>query len=446
MTLPPTDAGPDAAAKIRFVRRRAFAVFRAHGYRELGPVGGRPRRSGGAPRAPSPSPARAARELRTDPMASLARVYAAGPDRGRFARYMMAGTVFDGEAGRAAPRVVRSFGGRHLRHARAERRRRARARWRWRSAATRGWRRPELVVSTLGEPADLARYLATVAELKPLMCDRVPGVARSLALLQLRRGGLPRAGRGGAVAARVRVDAGAASTTRGCSPRSRPPGCRRATMRGWRSAPARFARTILELRARAADGAVVAVARGGRRDGLVAALGGPPTPAVGLDAWARARGGLRLPRRRQLRGRLRDLHRRARAGRARLGLPRRRRRARARLSRRRRSRRGRLGGATFARRRGARARGRAVRRRRAQSRELQVRDMATRETRRIPEGALAAELKRLLRCTRLAGGAIAPAVHSERTRLAAGRKQFFPRGDRQRSAWRARAIVAEPGA
>ena len=44
----------------------------------------------------------------------------------------------------------------------------------------------------------------------------------------------------------------------------------------------RFPRSILELRARAGDGSVRAVARGGRRDGLVAALGGPDTPAVGL--------------------------------------------------------------------------------------------------------------------------------------------------------------------
>jgi histidyl-tRNA synthetase len=44
----------------------------------------------------------------------------------------------------------------------------------------------------------------------------------------------------------------------------------------------RYQRTIVELRARDDRGATLAVARGGRRDRLVAQLGGRDTPAVGL--------------------------------------------------------------------------------------------------------------------------------------------------------------------
>ncbi len=97
MTLPLDDAPPDAAAKIRFVRRRAFAVFRAHGYRELLPSAldpaGQAERIGAAP-----LPVLDGAELRTDAMAALARVYARGRDAGHFARRMMAGTLFDAEA------------------------------------------------------------------------------------------------------------------------------------------------------------------------------------------------------------------------------------------------------------------------------------------------------------------------------------------------------------
>jgi histidyl-tRNA synthetase len=44
----------------------------------------------------------------------------------------------------------------------------------------------------------------------------------------------------------------------------------------------RYARTIIELRARASDGATLTVGRGGRRDELVEELGGPPAPCIGL--------------------------------------------------------------------------------------------------------------------------------------------------------------------
>ncbi|HEX8951792.1 MAG TPA: ATP phosphoribosyltransferase regulatory subunit, partial [Polyangia bacterium] len=169
--LPLSDAGPEAAAKIRFVRRRAFAVFRAHGYRELLPSALDPAGQAaalGVTALPGPDGS----ELRTDPMAALARVYAAGADRGRFARCMMAGTVFDGEAagrlhaaayevsagvifGTPGPAADAEVGALALA-----------------LGGDPGLSQPELVVSTLGEPADLARYLGALGELGPLMCDR----------------------------------------------------------------------------------------------------------------------------------------------------------------------------------------------------------------------------------------------------------------------------------
>ena len=84
--LPLSDAGPEAAAKIRFVRRRAFAVWRAHGYRELlpwalDPAGQAAKLGGVALAGPDGS------ELRSDALAALARIYAAGGERGRFARF-----------------------------------------------------------------------------------------------------------------------------------------------------------------------------------------------------------------------------------------------------------------------------------------------------------------------------------------------------------------------
>src|SRR5436305_1330926 len=93
---PNSDAGPEDAAKVRFVRRRAAAVFGAHGYRELLPSALEP--AGQAARLGLRAPALAdgdGRELRIDAMVSLARVYGAGPDRGRFARRMMGGVLFD---------------------------------------------------------------------------------------------------------------------------------------------------------------------------------------------------------------------------------------------------------------------------------------------------------------------------------------------------------------
>ena len=393
--LPLSDAGPEAAAKIRFVRRRAFAVWRAHGYRELlpsalDPAGQAAKLGGVALAGPDGS------ELRSDALAALARIYAASGERGRFARFMMAGTVFDGEAAgtlRAASFEV-SCGvifGTPGPAADAEVGALALA-----LGGDPGLAKAELVVSTLGDPADLARYLQALTELRPLMCDRCQASRDPLRFFSCDEEGC-HALAGAAPSAREYVSTPALKHHEGLLATLEVAGVTARDEPRLAFGAGRYARTILELRARATDGTMLAVARGGRRDSLCAALGGAPTPAVGLTlglvraaacvapadasfepgceifiaaqgvaarAWAfraaaaeRARGfrvDVDLGE-----GGWADQLKRADAVRARVVV---------------------LSGE------GERKAG-----------EVQVRDMATRETRRIPEGALAAELKRLLR-------------------------------------------------
>jgi histidyl-tRNA synthetase len=263
------DAGPDDAAKMRFVRRRAEAVFRAHGYRELGPglvdAEGRPR---------------------ADAIASLARVHVQGLDGAqppRFARRFMSGPLVDPTAAVAGGRL------------------------RWPSydvcagaifgvagplgdaemcalalALTDdpGLTHAELAVNTLGEPADLARYLADIAELLPLRCPVCEGAADALRFFTCDEEGCRALA---ATAPPVREHAStpalkhheaflATLEASGVTVRDDP---------RLAFGAERHARTILELRARTADGATVAIARGGRRDALCASFGAS-LPAIGL--------------------------------------------------------------------------------------------------------------------------------------------------------------------
>ncbi|MGZ3426796.1 MAG: ATP phosphoribosyltransferase regulatory subunit, partial [Polyangia bacterium] len=279
--LPLSDAGPEAAAKIRFVRRRAFAVWRAHGYRELlpsalDPAGQAAALGGVALAGPE------GLELRTDALAAIARVYAAGGERGRFARYMMAGTVFDGEAAgrlRAASYEV-SCGvifGTPGPAADAEVGALALA-----LGGDPGLAGAELVVSTLGEPADLARYLQAIAELRPLMCDRCQASRDPLRFFSCDEEGC-RALAAAAPVAREYVSTPALKHHEGLLAMLEVAGVTARDEPRLAFGSERYTRTILELRARATDGTILAVARGGRRDDLVAALGGAPTPAVGLS-------------------------------------------------------------------------------------------------------------------------------------------------------------------
>jgi histidyl-tRNA synthetase len=395
MMLPLGDAGPETAAKIRFVRRRAFAVFRAHGYRELlvsalDPAGQAAKL--GATALPGPGDS----ELRSDPMASLARVYAAGADRGQFARFMMAGSVFDADAVGHAGRGVyeASCGvifGTPGPAADAELGALAVA-----LGGDPGLAQAELVVSTLGEPADLARYLAATTELKPLMCDRCQTSRDPLRFFSCDEEGC-RALAAAAPSPREYVSTSALKHHEGLLAMLEVAGVTARDEPRLAFGAGRLSRTILELRARSSDGAVLAIARGGRRDSLVAALGGPPTPAVGIaldlvraaqcvaPADASFEPGCEIFIAAQGAGARAWAFRAAAAERARgfrvdvdLG----------------------EGGWADQLSRADRLHARVVvlcGEGERKSGEVQVRDMATRETKRIPEAALPTELKRLLR-------------------------------------------------
>jgi histidyl-tRNA synthetase len=256
-------AGTDDAAKVRFVRRRTEAVFRAHGYRELMP-----------PLLDEDG------QLRRDAVASLARAHIDFAEQ-RFARRVMSGPVLDpGASGRlrwpAFDVVAGAIFGVAGPVADAEVCMLALA-----LRGDPGLAEAELAVNTLGEPADLRRYLAELNELLPLRCPTCQASDDLLRFFSCDEEGCQ------ALAASAPSVRDSAST-----PALKHHEALLATLEAAgvtvRDAPrlafgaGRYARTILELRARASDGMMLTVGRGGRRDDLVADLGGSPASAVAL--------------------------------------------------------------------------------------------------------------------------------------------------------------------
>ncbi|MDB4969642.1 MAG: histidyl-tRNA synthetase [Myxococcales bacterium] len=278
--LPTSDAGPDEAAKVRFVGRRAFAVFRAHGYRELIPTALEPAGHNariGAPTMALPDGS----ELRADGMAALARAHSLSGKRGQFARRMMSGLLFDaapagrlrlgsyevtcgvifGSAGPAADAEVGALA--------------------LALGADPGLSEAELVVSTVGDPGDQQRYLTAIAELRGLQCDRCQASPDPLRFFSCDEEGC-RALAAAAPALREFVSTPALKHHEAVLATMEAAGIVARDDVRLAFGGGRYARTIVELRARATDGATLAVARGGRRDGLLAALGSAASPAVGL--------------------------------------------------------------------------------------------------------------------------------------------------------------------
>jgi histidyl-tRNA synthetase len=275
------DAGLEEAAKVRFVRRRAHAVFAAHGYREILPSALEP--VGQATRLGDVALAlQDGRELRGDALAALGRVYAAAPDAGRFARRMMAGALFDprpfgplkrttyeveagaifGVPGPAADAEVCALA--------------------VALADDPGLDDAEVLVSTLGDAGDVERYLEEIAEREALQCEACQSATDRLRFFSCEEEGC-RALAATAPPLRAYVSAAARAhheallgylQAAGVTPVRDEPRLAFGALR--------YRRTIVELRARAFTGARVATARGGRRDGLVAALGGRDAPLVGL--------------------------------------------------------------------------------------------------------------------------------------------------------------------
>lgn len=275
------DAGPEEAAKWRFVRRRGDAVLQAHGYCEAQPS---PREPGGtAARAGIGSPITLpdGSELRTDPVASIARAWVAAGEPDRFARWSAAGFTFDDDdAGPFRFRAWHALAGLVLGVAEPAADAEIAALLAT-FAADVGVRGAEIVVGSVGEPADLQRYLAAIAELDGLRCAACRAQPAPLRFLSCE-------------------DEGCRALTQAAPP-----------IRGYLSVPAlkhheallatleasgfqvrdeprlgfgagRYNRTLVELRGQTAEGGTLVLARGGRRDALVEALGGRPTPAVGV--------------------------------------------------------------------------------------------------------------------------------------------------------------------
>jgi histidyl-tRNA synthetase len=165
------DAPPHEAAKWRFVRRRAYAAFLGHGYREaqpspLEPAGQAARAGGGDAFAVGDGA-----ELRRDGVVSLARAFAhLAPADEAFARWMTAGNVYDPTP--AGPLRWRAFHavsgiivGASEPAAEAEV-----AGLLVTLARDLELRDAEVVLGSVGDDDAAARFLAACAELLPLRC------------------------------------------------------------------------------------------------------------------------------------------------------------------------------------------------------------------------------------------------------------------------------------
>ncbi len=275
------DASPADAAKWRYVRRRSFAVMMGHGYREVQP----------APLEPAGTSARSGAggtlsladgtELRPDPMASIARTFLAEREPEGFARWMTAGNAFDPEPlGALRWRAWHAVSGLVLGAtdpaADAEI-----AALCLTLAADVGFKDHQVVLGTLGDPADLARFIEATIELRTLRCADCKASGAPLRFLTCEDEGCRALT---ASAPRLRDFIGVASLKH-----------HEAVLATLEASgfvvhddprlgfgAGRYNRTLVELRARTASGALITVARGGRRDGLLHALGGRAMPAVGV--------------------------------------------------------------------------------------------------------------------------------------------------------------------
>jgi histidyl-tRNA synthetase len=276
------DAAPAEAAKWRFVRRRCVGVFQAHGYREVQPSplepAGTAARGGGRALALGDGT-----ELASDPLVSLARTFAAASSPIAFGRWMTAGNAFDprpsGALRLAAWHAVAGLiFGAPSPAADGEVAALALA-----VGSDLGLRGFEVALGTLGDAHDLERFLAATAEMRALACPscRAREDVAPLGFLTCDDEGC-RALAQSAPALREFVGVNALKHHEAVLATLEASGfvVRDDARLGFGAG--RFQRTILELRARSADGRTMAVGRGGRRDDLVAAFGGPGLPAVGV--------------------------------------------------------------------------------------------------------------------------------------------------------------------
>ncbi len=273
------EAPPARAAKWRFVGRRILSLCAAYSFREVSPSALEPIEVAdrlGLDCLPLPDNM----ALRSDAMASMARLFAEQALPEDFSRWVLSGEIFDGQA---EPPL----------------------RWRSWSAVSCGLfgvasptadaellallagvaadlRLPDatLAVSTLGDPGDYQRYLEATRALSLLGCPACIASADPLRFLSCTDDGC-RALALTAPSLRDVLSAAArkrhelvlgAAVNLGLQVSDDP----KLVLDG-----RRYGSTVFELSASGPLGRV-AVARGGRRDTLVEQLGGKPTPFVGV--------------------------------------------------------------------------------------------------------------------------------------------------------------------
>jgi histidyl-tRNA synthetase len=257
-----------------------MSVLEAHGYREVQPSPIEP--SGTGARAGGHAvPLGSGSELSCDPLVSMARLFAGTNAEVGYGRWMSVGHVFQPappDTARAWPALAGMLFGTDSPAADGEMAALALA-----AGSDLALRRFEVALGTLGESADLERFLQATADLRARACPRCRAREAEAPLHFLScadDGCRALAETGPALRDFISIDSlkhhEAVLATLEASGFEVHDDPRLGFGAG------RFARTIFELRARTANGQVVAVGRGGRRDDLVATFGGRPWPAVGI--------------------------------------------------------------------------------------------------------------------------------------------------------------------
>jgi histidyl-tRNA synthetase len=274
------EGGPSEAARWRFVQRRGGTVFQAHGYNEVRPPVIEP---GGLAEAGGSYDALGLGqgvELRADPQASLARLWARRRT-GDFGRWMLTGSVLDQDT--RAPHRAREWAtlsglviGASDPAADAEA-----AIVLMSIAGDLSLRDGEVLVGTLGDEADLNGYVTALSELMPLRCATCLAARDPLRFLSCDDEGC-RALSATAPPLRDFLGVRALKHHEAMLAILEAAGFHVADDPRMVFGQGRYHGTVVEMRARDATGRVVGVARGGRRDNLLAKIGAPDAPAFGI--------------------------------------------------------------------------------------------------------------------------------------------------------------------
>jgi histidyl-tRNA synthetase len=275
-----SDGGPSEAARWRFVRRRGVAVFQAHGYNEVRPPVIEPSGLAEAGGSHDAIDLGQGVELRADPQASLARLWAR-KQPGDFGRWMAPGSVFDKDTN--SPHRARGWSSlAGLQIGASDPAADAEAAILLTSfAGDLSLRDGEVIVGSLGDEADLRGYVSALSELMPLRCATCQASPDPLRFLQCSDEGC-RALAASAPPLRDFLGVAALKHHEAMLAILEVAGFHVADDPRMVFGQGRYQGTVVELRARDGAGNVVGVARGGRRDRLLGRIGVQPLPAFGV--------------------------------------------------------------------------------------------------------------------------------------------------------------------